>query len=105
MSEELLQEIEGEVFDPREIADQLQSLGPEEGVGALELLPLAVAGGVARNMAADAAGEIFRRMDPSRAVQLITTMPPDAAAGILSAMAPDDRVDLLGIALDSKFSG
>jgi magnesium transporter len=96
MSEELLQEIEGEVFDPREIADQLQSLGPEEGVVALELLPLAVSAGVAQNMAADAAGEIFSRMDPSRAIQLVTIMPPDAAAGILSAMAPDDRVDLLG---------
>jgi magnesium transporter len=96
MSEELLQEIEGEVFDPREIADQLQSLGPEEGVVALELLPLAVSAGVAQNMAADAAGEIFSRMDPTRAIQLVTIMPPDAAAAILSAMAPDDRVDLLG---------
>jgi magnesium transporter len=95
MSEEFLHEIAGEDFDPREVADQLQALGPEEGVVALELLPLAVAAGAAQNMAPDAAGEIFRRLDPERSVKLITTMPPEAASGILSAMAPDDRVDLL----------
>ncbi|MGD0462356.1 MAG: magnesium transporter [Tepidisphaeraceae bacterium] len=96
MSEELLREFEGEAYDPREIADQLQSLGAEEGVVALELLPVEVAAGVAQNMAADAAGEIFRRMEPARAAKLISTMPPEAASGILCAMAPDDRVDLLG---------
>jgi magnesium transporter len=96
MSEELLQEIAGEAYDPREIADQLQSLGPEEGVVALELLPADVAAGVAQNMAADTAGELFRRMDPARALKLISTMPRQSAAEILSAMAPDDRVDLLG---------
>ncbi|MGD0541149.1 MAG: magnesium transporter [Tepidisphaeraceae bacterium] len=96
MSDELLREIQGETYDPREIADRLQRLGPEEGVVALELLPVEVAASVAQTIAADAAGEIFRRMEPSRAAKLISTMPPEAAAGILSAMAPDDRVDLLG---------
>jgi magnesium transporter len=96
MAEELLQEIAGEAFDPREIADQLQSLGPEEGVVALEILPVEVAAGVAQHIAADVAGEIFRRMEPARAATLISTMPPEAASGILAAMAPDDRVDLLG---------
>ncbi|HEY1921169.1 MAG TPA: magnesium transporter [Tepidisphaeraceae bacterium] len=96
MAEDLLQEIEGEAYDPREIADQLQTLGPEEGVVALEILPVEVAAGAAAHMAPDVAGEIFRRLEPTRATALITKMPREAASGILQAMAPDDRVDLLG---------
>jgi magnesium transporter len=96
MSDELLREIAGETYDPGEIAEQLQTLGPEEGAVALELLPIDVAAGVAASVAPDAAGEIFRRMESSRAARVISTMTPEAASAVLSAMAPDDRVDLLG---------
>ncbi|HEX4054899.1 MAG TPA: magnesium transporter [Tepidisphaeraceae bacterium] len=96
MSDELLQEIQGHPYDPREIADQLKNMGAEESAVALELLPVKVAAAAAQNVGAHPAGEIFRRMEPARAAKVISAMTPEIASAVLSAMAPDDRVDLLG---------
>jgi magnesium transporter len=95
MTDELLSSPSGEAYDPREIAERLGTIDPDDGAVVLEFLPVKTAGAVLSQTAAQPAGEILHRMDPVRAAKLISRIDQGAAAKILSAMAPDDRVDLL----------
>lgn len=95
MSDDLVQELSGVKYDPREVAGRVSGIDPKDGATILEILPPAVAAKVAENLPLNTARHIIPRVEDSRAAAIVSLMSQPAAAALLSAMEPDDRVDLL----------
>jgi magnesium transporter len=96
MSDDLVHELSGVQYDPREVAARVMGIEPQDGATILEILPPEVAAKVVENLPLNSARHILPRVESSRAAAIVARMNQPAAAAVLSAMAPDDRVDLLG---------